>query len=65
MSFCCDSVTPTFVTLPGTCPCYLISWLLIEVNTSHVLLNAPFNLEQHCSSLQLDQKRWSEQCVNV
>lgn len=55
-SFCCDNVTPTpvAVALSGTPPCYLISWLLIEVNTSHVLLHISFNLEQHFSS---DQKR--------
>lgn len=34
-----------------------IGFNLIEVNASHVLLQVPFNLEQHCSSVQLDQKR--------
>lgn len=42
--FCCDNVTPTFVTvaLPGTHPCYLISWLSVQVVfclTSHLTLN--------------------------
>ena len=66
-SFCCDNVTPISVTvaLPETRPCFLISWQLIEVKTSHILLNAPFNLEQHGSSVLPDQKRWPEQCVNV
>lgn len=34
-----------------------IGFNLIEVNASHVLLQVPFNLEQHCSSVQLDEKR--------
>lgn len=66
-SLLCDNVTPTFVTevLPETHPCYLISWLLIEVTPSHVLLNAPINPEHHFTSVQPDQKTWSEEYVNV
>lgn len=64
-----DNVTPTFVNVvvPETRPCHLISWLLIEVTPSHVLLNAPINPEHHCSLVQPDQKRWSEseEHVNV
>lgn len=56
------------VALPGTRLCYFISWLLIGVNASRVLLKAPFDLQQQFSqagSVKLDQKMWSEQCDNV